>query len=240
MDASRWVLDALLKRNDPIDLSEGRCEMTQTSSRAVRDGLKYIHETYGFMLERGYEVLSINDYDLGWQVVLQKSDLFVRVIRTRGDDFVSFRTGTQSPDEFIDIGSVVYAATGDKIPVSGDDSKELQKYLDKIETYFEGEYVKNEDGLRVAQKEYRETLPRLEIGSSKEPEIIPILHYPLMGIILLLLFGALTTLYMVVLDRLFSAFSLDSDSYGIFMGVISLLLAIGTMLLFWRRRRREE
>lgn len=212
--------------------------MNQTTSRAVRDALKYINETYGFMLERGYEVFSVEDYDLGWQVLLRKPDLFVRILRTRGEEYVSFRTSTQPPDEFIDIGSVVYAATGEKIPISGNDSKELQKYLDKIETYFEGEYVKNEDSLRVAQKEYRETLPPVEVISPKEPGIIPILHYPLMVIIILLLFGALTTLYMVLLDRLFSAFSLEADSYGIFMGVGSLLLAIGTMLLFWWQRKK--
>jgi len=212
--------------------------MKQTASRAVRDGLKYINETYGFMLDRGYEIFSAEDYDVGWQVVLRKPDLFVRILRTRGDDYVSFRTSIQPIDEFIDIGSVVYAATGEKTPISGSDSKQLQKYLDKIETYFEGAYVKNEDSLRVAQKEYRETLPRVEIISPTEPEIIPIVHYPLMGIIILLLLGALIAFYMVLLDRLLSAFSLDPDSYGIFMGVVSLLLAIGTMLLFWRRRKK--
>jgi hypothetical protein len=213
--------------------------MQQTNSRAVRDALKYINETYGFMLERGYEVFSAEDYDVGWQVVLRKADLFVKILRTRGDEYVSFRTSTQPPDEFIDIGSVVYAATGEKIPISYDSySKELQQDLDRIETYFESEYVKNEDSLRVAQKEYRETLPPVEVISPKEPGIIPILHYPLMVMIILLLFGALMTLYMVLLDRLFSAFSLDADSYGIFMGIVSLLLAIGTMLLFWRRRKK--
>lgn len=213
--------------------------MKQTNSRAVQDALKYIDATYGFMLERGYEVFSAEDIPAGWQVVLRKSDLFVRILRTRGEEYVSFRTSTQSPDKFIDIGSVVYAATGEKIPISyGSYSKELQQYLNQVETYFKGEYVENEDGLRVAQKVYRETLPPVEVITPKEPEIIPILHYPLMGIILLLLFGALITLYMVLLDRLFSAFSLDADSYGIFMGVVSVLLAVGTMLLFWMRRKK--
>lgn len=142
--------------------------MKQTTSRAVRDALKYINETYRFMLERGYEVFSAEDYDLGWQVVLRKPDLFVRILRTRGDEYVSFRTSTQPPDEFIDIGSVVYAATGEKIPISyGSYSKELQQYLDKIETYIEGGYVRNADSLRVAQKEYRETLPPVEVISPK-------------------------------------------------------------------------
>lgn len=208
--------------------------MKPTNSRAVQDGLKYINETYGFMLERRYEVFSAEDADVGWQVVLRKPDLFVKILRTRGDDYVSFRTSAQPPDEFIDIGSVVYAATGEKIPISGNDSKELQKYFNKIETYFEGEYVKNEDSLRVARKEYRETLPRVEVINPKEQRRISILYYPLMGIILLLLFGALTTLYMALLDRLFSAFSVDADSYGIFMGIVSILLAIGTILIFRR------
>ena len=100
-----------------------------------------------------------------------------------------------------------------------------------------GEYVKNRDNLRVAEKEYREALPRVEVITPKEPGIIPVLHYPLMGMIFLLLFGSLTTLYMVLMDRLSSAFSLDLKPYGIFM-VVSLLLASGTMILYWKRRKK--
>src|SRR5215211_4475477 len=90
--------------------------MKQTNSRAVRDALKSIHDTYGFMLARGYEVVSAGDYDLGWQVVLRKQDVFARIIRSRGEEEIYFRMGTLPPDEFTDIGSVIYAATGDKIP----------------------------------------------------------------------------------------------------------------------------
>lgn len=166
--------------------------------------------------------------------MFRKPDLIVRIERTRGEEYVSFRTSTQPPDEIFDLGSVVYAATGEKIPLSSYDdlSKELQKHLDTIEAYFPDEYVKNPDSLRAAQKEYRETLSLVEGSPQKGPKIIPLLHYPLMGIILLLLFGALTTLYMVLLDRLFSSISLNPDSYVIFMGVGAILLAIGSMLLF--------
>lgn len=212
--------------------------MKQTNSRAVRDGLMYINDIYRFMFERGYEVFSAEDYEVGWQVVLRKPDLSVRIIRTRGDDYVSFRTSTQPADEFIDIGSVVYAATGETIPLAKRDSEVLAKYLDRIETYFEGEYVKNAESLRVAEKEYRATLPRVEKISPKEPKIIPILHYPLMGMVFLLLFGALATLYMVLLDRLFSASSWDPGLYGICIGAGLLPLAIGMMLLFWRQIKK--
>jgi hypothetical protein len=146
---------------------------------------------------------------------------------------------TQPPDEFTDIGSVIYAATGDKIPRwERSDTKVIEQYLDKIETYFGGEYVRNKDGLRAAQKEYYAAFAQGGVISPPETKVIPVLHYPLMGIIILLFFGALTTLYMILLDRLFSTFSLDPDSYGVFMGVISLLLAIGTILLFWRLRKK--
>ena len=214
--------------------------MNQTNSRAVRDGLKYIHETYGFMLQRGYEVVSVEDIPVGWQVVLRKADLVVRIQRTRGEEDISFRTGTQPPDEFFDIGTVVYVATKEKIPLSSysDLSRELQKYLDTIENYFQREPLKIWDSLRIARKEYQETLTSIEVTSPKEPRVVPILHYPLLGMIILLLFGALSTLYMLLLDRLFSTFSLDAGSYGIFMGVISILLAIGTMALFWPRRKK--
>lgn len=213
--------------------------MKQTNSRAVRDGLTYIHDIYGFMFERGYEVFSAEDYEVGWQVVLRKSDLSVRIIRTRGDDYVSFRTNTQPANEFIDIGSVVYAATRETIPLSsGRGSEVLAQYLDRIETYFEGEYVRNPESLKVAEREYRATLPRLEIKPPEEPGIIPILHYPLMVMVFLLLFGALATLYMVLLDRLFSASSWDPGLYGICIGAGLLLLAIGMMLLFWRQIKK--
>jgi hypothetical protein len=191
------------------------------------------------MLDRGYEVVSAEDYDLGWQVVLRKQDVFARIIRSRGEEEIYFRMATQPPSEFTDIGSVIYAATGDKIPRwESSDTKVIEQYLDKIETYFGGEYVRNKDSLRAAQEEYYAAFSQGAVVSPPEPKVIPILHYPLMGMILLLLFGALITLYMVLLDRLFSAFSLDADSYGIFMGVVSLLLAIGTMILFWRLRKK--
>jgi hypothetical protein len=159
------------------------------------------------MLERGYEVFSVEDYDLGWQVMLRKQDLFTRIIRSRGEEEIYFRMGTQPPDEFTDIGSVIYAATGDKIPRwESSDSKVIEQYLNKIETYFEGEYVKNKDGLRAAQEEYFAAFSQGGVVVPPEPKEKPILHYPLMGIIILLILGALTTLCMVLLDRLFSAF----------------------------------
>ena len=181
--------------------------MKQTNSQAVRDALKSIHETYGFMLERGYEVFSAEDYDLGWQVLLRKQDLFARIIRSRGEEEIYFRKGPQPPDEFTDIGSVIYAATGDKIPRwESSDTKVIKQYLDKIESYFEVEYLRNKDGLRAAQEEYYAASSQGGVVSPPEPKVRPILHYPLMGIILLLILGGLITLCMVLLNRLFSAF----------------------------------
>lgn len=205
--------------------------MKQTGSRAVQDGLKYIRATYGFLLERGYEVLSAEDADLGWQVVLGRSNLFVSVLHSRGDDYVSLRTAAQPPDEFIDIGSVVYAATGEKIPLYGSDPEKLQKYLDRVESYFAGEYIRNPDSLRAAWKAYREPVYKVEPLIPEESKRIPILYYPLLGMVLLLLFGALTTLYAVLLMRLFSAFSPETDSYALFVGIAAVLLAIGTLIL---------
>ena len=215
--------------------------MKQTTSQASQTSLKYINETYGFMLERGYEVVSVDDIPAGFQSMLSKQDLVVRILRARGEDDVSFRMRTQPLEEFFDIGSVVYAATGEKIPLpSYDDlSEELQKYLDKIETYLQGEQVKTLDDLRVAQKEYREALIPAQVASPQEPKIIPILYYPLMVTIILLLFGALTTLYAVLLDRLFSTFLLAADSSTLIVGVFSPLLAIGTLLLFRRRSKKS-
>ena len=181
--------------------------MKQTNSRAVRDALKSIHATYGFMLERGYEVVSAEDYDLGWQVVLRKQDLFARIIRSRGEEEIFFRMGTQPLNEFTDIGSVIYAATGDKIPRwDSSDIKVIEQYLDKIETYFEGEYVRNKDSLRAAHQEYFAAFSQGGVVVPPEPKAKPLLYYPLMGIIILLILGALATLCMVLLDRLFSAF----------------------------------
>ena len=181
--------------------------MKQINSRTVRDALKSINETYQFMLERGYEVVSVEDYDLGWQVVLKKQDLLARIIRSRGEEEIYFRTSTQPPDEFTDIGSVIYAATGDKIPRwESSDPKVIEQYLDKIGAYFEGEYVRNKDGLRNAQAEYYAAFSQAGVVVPSEPKGKPILHYPLMGLIILLILGALITLCMVLVDRLFSLF----------------------------------
>ncbi|HLO17722.1 MAG TPA: hypothetical protein VK206_23030 [Anaerolineales bacterium] len=181
--------------------------MKQTNSRAVQDALKSIHENYGFMLEKGYEVVSVDDYDLGWQVVLREQDLFARIIRSRGEEEIYFQMGTQPPDKFIDIGSVIYAATGDKVPRwESSDTKVIKQYLDKIESYFEGEYLRNKDGLRAAQEEYYAAFSQGGVVSPPEPRGKPILYYLLMGIIILLILGALATLCLVLADRLFTAF----------------------------------
>jgi hypothetical protein len=181
--------------------------MKQTNSQAVQDALKSIKENYGFMLERGYEVVSVDDYDLGWQVVLRKRELLARIIRSRGEEEIYFRMGTQLPDGFTDIGSVIFAATGDKIPRwESSDTTVIKKYLDKIESYFAGEFFRNKDGLRAAQKEYYAAFSQGGVVSPPEPKRKPTLYYLLMGIILLLIFGALITLFLVLADRLFTAF----------------------------------
>ncbi len=181
--------------------------MKQTNSRTVRDALKSINETYGFMLERGYEVVSVDDYDLGWQVVLRKQDLFAKIIRSRGEEEIYFRSSTQPTEEFTDIGAVIYAATGDKIPRwESSEPKVIQQYLDQIETYFRNEYVKIQDGLQTAQKEYFAAFAQGKVVVPPEPERKPIFYYPLLIIILLLILGALVTLGMVLLDHFFSVF----------------------------------
>ncbi len=222
--------------------------MQQNAPRWMQSAVKDIRKTYGFLFERGYDAFSVDVIDMGRQVTLRKQDVLVRIAESRGEESISFRKDSPLPDEFTDIGSVIYAATGDKIPPwESSNPKVLAQYLDRIEAYFGGEYVKNIDGLRTAQDEYYAAFSQGGVVVPPEPEIIPsrpsqkiipILHYPLMAIIILLLFGALVTLYMVLLDRLLAAFALDVDSYGIFMGILSLLLAIGTMLFFWRRRKK--
>jgi hypothetical protein len=184
------ALRGCTKENDQIDLQEGECKMKQTNSRVVQDALKSINENYGFMLERGYEVLSVDDYDLGWQVLLKKQELFARIIRSRGEEEIYFRMGTQPADEFTDIGSVLYAATGEKIPRwESSDTKVIQQYLDKIESYFGGEYLRNKDGLRAAQKEYYAAFSQGGVVSPPEPRAKSVLYYPLIGIIILLILG---------------------------------------------------
>ena len=198
--------------------------MKQTNSRTVRDALKSIHENYGFMLERGYEFVSADDYDMGWQALLRKQDVFAKIIRSRGEEEIYFRMGMQPPDEFTDIGSVIYAATGDKIPRWESSAiKVIKEYLEKIESYFEGEYLRNKDGLRAAQEEYyaafsqEGVVPRTAeeeyYAEFPERRVVPpeskgkpIFYYPLMGIILLLILGGLATLCLVLVDRLFSPF----------------------------------
>ena len=222
--------------------------MQQNAPRWMQNAVKDIRKTYGFLFESGYDAFSVDLIDMGRQVTLRKQDVLVRIAESRGEETISFRKDTPLPDEFTDIGSVIYAAAGDKIPPwESSNPKVLAQYLDRIEAYFGGEYVKNKDGLRTAQEEYYATFSQGGVVVPLEPEIIsspppskiiPILHYPLMAIVLLLLFGALLTLYMVLLDRLLAAFSLEADSFGIFMGVIPVLLAIWTMLLFRRQRKK--
>ncbi|MGE5374029.1 MAG: hypothetical protein ACM3XO_03155 [Bacteroidota bacterium] len=216
--------------------------MNQTEPRAVRDGLQYIHEVYGFLLERGYAVISAQEAEQGWQVMLQRGDLFVSVLRSRGDDFVSMRTGTQPPGELIDLGSVILAATGEKIFLYASHSQALQTHLDRIEAYFAGEYLSDPESLRRARDAYHEPIYKVqpeipeqpERRITKEPKRIPLLYYPLLAVILFLLFGALATLYAVLLDRLFTAFSLQADFYSLVTFVGAIVLASGTLVLLRR------
>src|SRR5688572_16888263 len=176
--------------------------MKETRSRAVQDALYSINTNYGFMLERGYEVVSADDYDVGWQVLLRKQDLFARIIRSRGEEEMYFRT--QPSDEFTDIGTVIYAATGEKIPRrESTDIQMIKQYLEKIESYFAGEYVINKDSLRSAQQEYYAASSQGRVVVPPEPEAKSILYYPLMAVLILLILGGLITLGMVLVDRLF-------------------------------------
>jgi hypothetical protein len=226
--------------------------MEQTNARTIRRGMSYIKRDHGFLLERGYEIHAVENVDLGWQVTLRRANLLIRIFRSRGEEYVLFQAATQPPDEFTDMEIILSVIAGEKIPVSSENpAKDLQKYLDRIEAYFAGEYLRDPDGLRVAREEHYASLRQEqqvlldeqilleEAIHPKEEKIIPILYYPLLGIILLLLFIVLTTLYMAVLDRLFAAFSWDPDSYTMFMGIAAVLLSIATMLLFRRRRQRS-
>lgn len=210
--------------------------MKQTTSRSTQFALQYIREKYGIMQERGYELVSVEDVPAGWQALFRKPGLDVKIFRARGEDDVSFRTGVQPTDEFFDIGSVVYAALGEKIPLASYDdlSRDLRKYIARIEAYFQGNPANIRDSLRAARKEYHEALAPVSVVPPQEPKRNPILYYPLLAVVVLLLFGALTTLYAVLLDRLFAAFSLEADSYGLFMGAGAVILAIGTLLVLRR------
>lgn len=72
-------------------------------------------------------------------------------------------------------------------------------------------------------------------STPREAKIIPVLYYPLMSVIILLLWGALTTLYAVLLHGLISALSMNTDLYGAGILIVSLLLAMGTILILRRR-----
>ena len=188
--------------------------MQQKPSRIIQKALKHIHETYRLLFEKEYEVFYAEEIALGWQVVLRKRDLFVKINEIREEEEIFFRMGTPPPDEFTDIGSVIYAATGEKIPRwESSNPKVLEQYLNKIETYLEGEYARSKDSLRVAQAEYYAAfsqgavvVPPGTAVAPGEPKKKSILYYALMGIVLLLIFGGLITLCMVLVDRFFSPF----------------------------------
>jgi len=206
--------------------------MDNNNSQVLQNALK----RYSFMLEKGYEVYSAKEIPMGWQIVFRKKDLLLRIDSERGDEEIYFRLNTQLSPGFIYIGNLVYASTGEIINPSSfnDYRKLLQKHIDNIESYLDGENVNNENSLNIAQKEYREVLARKEGRGEVPQKIKPFLDYPLMGIIILLVLGALTTLYAVLIERLFSAFSINYDSYSSAMVIVSLLLAIGTMVIFRR------
>ena len=82
----------------------------------------------------------------------------------------------------------------------------IAQYLERIETYFESEYLRNKDSLRAAQEEYYAAFSQGEVVIPPDPKTRPILHYPLMVMIILLIVAGLVTLCMVLLERLFSVF----------------------------------
>ena len=226
-DAEEWVK---LLTNWRFDVLSNRIK--DDNSWILQDALRNINKHFGFMLAQGYEVYSARDYpDTNKpisEVILRKQDLFVRIYAERGVvEQLSFRTNTQPPDEFTDIRTVVYAVTGGKnapdfFGGTKGHANLLQKHLNKIEAHF-GEYLKKAGSMQAAEKGYYKAI------SPKEPKIIPILHYPLMAIVIILLAGALTTLYMVLLSKLFSGSSIGGG-----IGIVSLLLAIGTILVLRR------
>lgn len=198
------------------------------NSWILHDALRNINKHFGFMLEQGYEIYSTKEYpDTNkpvCEVILRKQDLLVRIYAERGVvEQVSFRITTQPPEEFTDIRTAVYAVTEGKTALdffggTKGHATVLQKHLKKIEAGF-GNYVKNAGSLPAAQNDYYQAI------SPKETKIIPILHYPLLGVVIIMLVGALTTLYMVLLNQFVSASEIEAV-----IGIVSLLLAIGTVL----------
>lgn len=127
--------------------------MKDGNSWAQQDAIRIIDKHFGFLFDQGYKIYSTRDYpEAGWpasEVVLQKEDLFVKIYSERGAiEELSFRTSTQLPNEFTDIGSVVATLTGEKFTPSiffwnKEYAKLLRKHLNKIEAYFKSDYLQN-------------------------------------------------------------------------------------------------
>jgi hypothetical protein len=135
------------------DFAVGECKMNDGNSWVQQDAIRILNKHFSFLFDQGYIISSTRDYpEAGWpasEVVLRKEDLFVKIYSERGAiEELSFRMNMQLPNEFTDIGSIVYTLTGEKFTPrlffwNKGYAKLLRKHLNKIEAHFKSDYLQN-------------------------------------------------------------------------------------------------
>ena len=110
------------------------------------DLLKDISQRFGFLLDRGYEIVSTRYYSQGrygadWEILFESPDFSLKIDNIEGGRSYSF--GPRS-DPLRNVDALIYALSGRKPGIfSSDakDAKQLERYIDEIENRYRADRI---------------------------------------------------------------------------------------------------
>jgi len=127
--------------------------------------LEDIKKNFGFLFERGYEVVSgniLNRRFAAWTVMLRHHDFHVKFYGEKGGLNLSFG----SPEKgFAGIHSLVYYLSEEKVFSRTQGKKKearfLQEHLDEFELCYGDDFLKHQGALKDAEQRYSEKLKQV-------------------------------------------------------------------------------
>lgn len=203
--------------------------MNIDSDKFPQDILEDIRQNFGFLFDRGYEIVSTRNYPgrygRSWEVLLNSPNFSLKIV---DDDGLSFFFRSLSEGD-MSVGALIYFLSGEKeiLGASGgmkECANLLGKYIDEIESRFRDDYSGLQKDVESIQKKYEDALAK-----SVPSCVLPILLIPL----IILAFYIWNDL---VFDGLLSGWLVEnglSNSSWLIRG-ISLVLAAGTTYIFHR------
>jgi hypothetical protein len=203
--------------------------MNIDSDELPQDIVRDIRQNFGFLFDRGYEIVSTRSYPgrygRSWEVLLSSPDFSLKIV---DDDGLSFFFRSLSEGD-LSLGALIYFLSGEKeiLGASGgmkECANLIGKYIDEIESRYRDDYSGLQKDVESIQKKYEDALVK-----SVESCLLPVLLIPF-------IIFAFYIWNDFVFDGLLSGWLVEnglSSSSWLIRG-ISLVLAAGTTYIFQR------